>query len=134
MLLAGAAVFAGLVICFVLKILRSLGSPGLSSRYPASSEPQGQRYAGQTIAIGAVRHRLSGTLVIAQAGLYVKGAIASQPSFIPWDEIRSVRESRIFQKRAVELSIGDPEVGTVTLYPELFESIRPHLQTAHLIS
>jgi hypothetical protein len=30
----------------------------------------------------------------------------------------------------VELSIGSPEVGTVTVYPELFEPMRPYLAEA----
>jgi len=121
---------AGLAIWLVLKILRSLGGNSLARGYAAAAEPLGRRFTGQTIAIGAVRHRLSGTVVIGPAGLYCKGAIVSQPALIPWADVRSARDSRIFLKPAVELSIGNPEVGTITVYPELFEPMRPYLAEA----
>ena len=118
---------AGLVIWLVLKILRGLGGNSLARGYAAAAEPPGRRFTGQTIAIGAVRHRLSGTVVIGPAGLYVRGAIVSRPALIPWPDVRSARDARIFQRQAVELSIGNPEVGTVTVYPDLFEPMRPYL-------
>jgi hypothetical protein len=121
---------AGLVLWLVLKILRGLGGNSLASRYAVAAEPPGRRFTGQTIAIGAVRHRLSGTMVIGPAGLYVKGAIVTQPALIPWRDVRSAHESRIFQKQAVELSIGSPEVGKITVYPDLFEPMRPYLAEA----
>ena len=119
---------AGAVLWLVLKLLSALGGTArLAARYGAAAEPPGTRYSGQTIAIGAVRHRHSGTLVIGPAGLYVTGAIASKPVLIPWTEVSAVRDAKIFQRRAMKLFIGNPQVGTITVYPDLFEPMRPYL-------
>jgi len=46
---------------------------------------------------------------------------------IPWTEVSAVRDARIFQRRAMKLFIGNPQVGTITVYPDLFEPMRPYL-------
>jgi hypothetical protein len=121
---------SGLVIWLVLRILGGLGGNCLAGRYAVAAAPQGLAFTGQTIAIGAVRLRHSGTVVIGPAGLYVKGAIVARPALIPWSDVRAVRQSKIYQRPAVELSIGEPEVGTVTVYPDLFAAMRPYLAAA----
>jgi hypothetical protein len=50
-----------------------------------------------------------------------------QPILIPWSEVKQVRETVLYWQRAMRLSIGVPEVATVTLQMNLFDLVRPYL-------
>jgi hypothetical protein len=110
---------------------RASGLTKLAERYPANHQPEGQKYTKQTLQIGAVRFRKSVTVYINPEGLYVWAhPIFSNypPIFIPWSEVKRTQESSIYGGRAMLLSIGDPQMGTIRVKMGLFRLIETHLK------
>ena len=110
---------------------RLSGYDQLKKRYPASGKLEGPAYARQTVQIGPVRYRRCVTVHISDRGLYLQPRILLTrypPVLIPWDEIKRVTDSRIYWARAKRLSIGEPEVGTVTVPMGLYALIQPRLR------
>jgi hypothetical protein len=101
----------------------------LAERYPAPHEPEGGDWTGQTVKIGAVRYRRCVTVGTDPEGLFLGVCPPlgrARKLLIPWDEIREVREARLYGRQGIHLSIGEPEVGEITMYRELFERMREH--------
>jgi hypothetical protein len=48
-----------------------------------------------------------------------------KPLLIPWERINGLREGSLHWKKTVILSIGDPEIGTVTVFEDLYKKIGP---------
>jgi hypothetical protein len=107
------------------------GLTGLAQRYPVTQPPAGATLAKQTVKVGAVRYRRCVDVSVGAGGLY----LGVHPPFleqgdvlIPWEEIKGARKTRLYSRRAVRLSIGEPEFGSVTLYKALYEQVAPYLQ------
>ena len=120
-----------LAIVGMLRIFgRVSGLNRLAQAYPALSTPAGPTLAGRTVQIGAVRYRRCVTVHVSDAGLYlwVRPVLSRhQPILIPWSEVKQVRETMLYWQRAMRLSVGMPEVATVTLLMDLFTLVSPHL-------
>jgi hypothetical protein len=102
----------------------------LAERYPAGDAPEGAKHTKQTVQVGAVRYRRCVTVCLSPQGLYVWARpILSKypPILIPWDEIQHIQETRLYWERAMQLSVGSPQVGTITVQKRLFELIQPYL-------
>jgi len=109
---------------------RISGLTALAKHYPALSRPEGVERARQTVKVGVVRYRRCVTLVVSSSGLYlwVRPVLSRYTSvLIPWREVREILPTRLYGRRAVRLSIGNPEVGAVIVYEALFKVIQPHL-------
>ena len=109
---------------------RVSGLNRLAQAYPAPHTPTGPTLTGRTVQIGAVRYRRCVTVNVSEAGLYlwVRPVLSQhQPILIPWSEVKQVRETVLYWQRAMRLSIGMPELATVTLQMNLFDLVRPYL-------
>ena len=114
---------------------RGSGWNRLLPKYGANAEPPGARLTGQTIKVGAVRWRLCVTVVLADRGLYLhpRPALGSvlggpRPLLVPWADLRRPRDGHLYVGwRAVELSVGDPELASLTVPLALYEQMRPRI-------
>ncbi len=141
LLLAGLvpflAAFAALLATTLLAMVgmfrvfgRVSGLNRLAQAYPAPSVPQAPTLTGRTVKVGAVQYRRCVTVGVSEAGLYlwVRPVLSKhQPVLIPWSEVKQVRETVLYWQRAMRLSIGMPEVATVTVLMNLFDMMRPYL-------
>ena len=102
----------------------------LAELYPALHDPEGLSHTNQTVQFGVVRYRRCVTVNISSDGffLWAHPPLCKQAKLlIPWDEIKQVRAARLYGRQGVYLSIGDPEIGDITVYRNLFELVRAHL-------
>ena len=110
---------------------RLSGFARFSERYPASGKLEGPAYARQTVQIGPVRYRRCVTVHVSDRGLYLQPRILLTrypPVLIPWDEIKGVTDTRIYWARAKRLSIGEPQVGAVSVQMGLYALIQSYLE------
>ena len=101
----------------------------LSSRYGTAAEPEGVVLKRQSLVAGSVVYRYLVTVVIAEAGLYlaVGGPLPRSPVLIPWEDFKVVTPAMLFWQKAVLVSIGAPQVSTLTLPMTLYDQMRSHL-------
>lgn len=107
------------------------GLNALAEHYPATHDPGGVSQTRQTVKIGVVRYRKYVTISIGTEGLFlwVRPPLGGQGRLlIPWDAIKQIREASLYGRQDVHMSIGDPEVGEITMYGDLFERVRTHLR------
>ena len=107
------------------------GLTGLAQRFPVTQLPTGAMLAKQTVKVESVRYRRCVAISVGERGLYLgvhPPLLVKGDMLIPWEEIKEARKTRLYSRRAVRLSIGDPEFGSVTLYEGLYEQVAPHLR------
>lgn len=137
-LAVGTLILLGLALVFLLpKILKNLGGRGrgwatLAEHFPASSRPSGELLKRQTIEVGRVVYKRCAMVGITPQGLYLEGnppfSSRIKPLFIPWEMVKGVREGTLYWEKTRILSIGEPEIGTVSFFSALFEKARPYLK------
>lgn len=131
--LAVAAVALRLLLPLVLAHFRggSGGWAALAASYAAAEEPAGELLRGRSIVAGVVLYRFCVTVGIAAPGLYLAAETPITPSpkplLIPWSAFRRVEPARLFWRKAALISLGDPQVGTLTMPTDLYARMRPHL-------
>jgi hypothetical protein len=104
----------------------------LSKRYATTMEPIGPKYTMQTIKVGAVRWKFCTTVIFNQQGIYLhvgaRPAIVFsklQPLLIPWVELKNPRRGWLYLGwKAVELSVGEPEIAVITFPLNLYDEIQ----------
>ena len=111
------------------------GYDDLAVRFPCASEPEGPRWDRQCVEFGAtMRYDWCTTLVVTQAGLYIQARPPAQgvqaAIFVPWREIRDARPVRLYWRRAVRLTCGEPPAGKVTLWQPVWDVAGPLWQAA----
>jgi len=107
------------------------GLTSLTQRYPAVQPSTGATLAKQTVKVGSVRYRRCVAVSIGEGGLYLgvhPPLLEQGDMLIPWDEIKRAQRARLYSRKAVRLSIGEPEFGSITLYDGLYKRVAPHLQ------
>ena len=107
------------------------GLSKLFEHYPATHDPGGVSQIKQTVKFGVVRYRKCVTVrfVIEGLFLWVRPPLGRYKQLlIPWDEIKRVGGTSLYGRQGVHMSIGDPEVGEITVYRDLFELIRTFLR------
>ena len=127
-------VLAGLVFFVVALAMRLSGRASgwaeLAKRYPAQEPPVGEEFAWQTVRVGIVRYRHSVRVIVAPEGLWLSMQLQLAkfpPLYIPWEEIKGTQNTRLYSRKAVQLSIGEPPAGTIAVYVKLFEAMSPYL-------
>ncbi len=103
----------------------------LIKHYPAPRDPGGVSRTKQTVQIGVVRYRRCVNVSIGTVGLFlwVRPPLGRQGRLlIPWGEIKQVRGARMYGRQGMRMSIGDPDVGKITMYRDLFELVRTYLR------
>ncbi len=124
-------VLAALVLLYAFAsqlIMWSSGLTRLAERYPVTHEPEGQTFTKQTVQVGAARWKNCVTVGVGPQGLYLavrRMLTRYPPILVPWDEIKGIQETKLYWQRAIQLSVGDPQVGTITVLTKLFEAIQP---------
>ncbi len=122
---------------------RGSGYAELARRFPADHEPQGQKFTGQHVRVGAVRWRFCTTIVFSPEGLYLAVMagvpVIGNPRFtghppvlIPWSEIREVRRTVLYWRRAVALTVGEPAVVTLAMYESFWPYIAQYVSVRPL--
>ena len=111
------------------------GYDTLAERYPCASEPEGARWDRQCAEFGgAMRYDWCTTIIVAKLGLYVRARPPAQgvqaAIFVPWSEIRDVRQVRLYWRRAVRLTCGEPPAGTITVWQPAWDAAGPLWQAA----
>jgi hypothetical protein len=102
----------------------------LVDKYPASTDPTGIKSTWQTVMIGPVVYRRCVTVHVSVEGLYLhmRPPLRSYPLlFIPWSEFSAVHSAILHWRKGLRLSVGRPEVATITCVGVLLQSIRPYL-------
>ncbi len=128
---AAIGAFSAAIYLFVVHVLRNAaGWRPLLALYRCDTQPAGNLLVRQTVAVGSVRLRRAGRLIIGPAGLYLRGGALGGAILVPWSHVVVVRNARIYRHPALELSIGAPEAGRISVSPELFQQIRPYLAQA----
>jgi hypothetical protein len=134
-----AVVLAGVGMIFALAALvlwlfagHGGGWRRLAQRFAAHRTPDGQRFVRQTVQVGTVVFKRCVTVIVSPSGLHLDaGAVArafgNAPLLIPWSEIRDEQRVRLHWQTAVRLSIGEPEIGVITLKSDLFQKVAPML-------
>ncbi len=110
---------------------RMSGWNKLTDRWGTKTEPPGTRLTRQTVKVGPVRWRFCVTMVLGEPGLYLRpspflGRI--QPILVPWPELKRPRDGHLYVGwKAVEMSIGDPEIAAITFPLALYERLTPRI-------
>jgi hypothetical protein len=111
---------------------RGGGWTRLAEHFPALSRPAGHLFKRQTVEVGRVAYKRCALVGISTEGLYLEGSVPFfsrlKPLCIPWDKVKGVREGSLYWRKTAILSIGEPEIGTITLFMDLFEQARPFLK------
>jgi hypothetical protein len=107
----------------------------LTQRYGTNIEPQGTKFKLQTIKVGVVRWRWCVTVVLSPQGMYLHLATGPAallgklpPVIIPWSEFKKPRKGRLYLGwKAVEMSVGEPEMVPITFPLMLYQQITGYL-------
>ena len=107
----------------------------LAERYACATEPEGTRWDHRCAELGGtIRYDWCTRLIVAQSGLYVQARPAAQgvqaASFVPWSEITYVRQVRLYWRRAVRLTRGEPPAGKITVWQPVWDAAGPLWQAA----
>ncbi|MBI4766116.1 MAG: hypothetical protein HY787_16210 [Deltaproteobacteria bacterium] len=135
---------AGILICLVIalvfllpKVLKNIGGQGrgwttLAEHFPTASQPPGELLKRQTIEVGQVVYKRCVRVGITPQGLYLDVNLPFssrlKPLLIPWEMVKGVREGTLYWEKTRILSIGEPEIGTISFFSTLVEKARPYLK------
>jgi hypothetical protein len=106
---------------------RLSGLERLIERYPATGRPDEQQRHWQTVQVGPVVYRRCVSLVLGPQGLYlhVRPILSAfRPVLVPWSEFRSASPAFLHWRDARRLVVGDPPVGSITVYGRVLEDLR----------
>jgi hypothetical protein len=125
------------ILFFLLpRLLKNLSGRGggwsrLAEKFPGPFQPEGAASHRQTIQVGAVAYKNCATMAFTPQGLYLEVKIPFfsrlTPLLIPWESILDLRGGTLYWRKTVTLSIGSPEIGTITVFQDLYEKMRPFI-------
>ncbi len=128
LLIASAALAAAIILSVVHLGRRAAGWPQLLRRFHSQTTPDGKPFCRQTVSVGSVRFRRAGNLIIGPPGVYLHGGMLGEAILVPWREISATRYVQLSGIPALELCIGSPETGRISVPPELLQEMRPYLK------
>jgi len=136
-LVALNVLFGIVCITILILILRKLlfnkkRIAALINAYHTSTQPEGNVYEKQTIALGRmVRYRKCTTVSFSPEGLFLSISFfggRQPPILIPWNEIARVTQTRLYGREALMLWVGTPLICIIKVYPSLFSMTEPYLK------
>ncbi|MCX6624005.1 MAG: hypothetical protein NTY38_23675 [Acidobacteria bacterium] len=131
-LIVSILALAGLADWVVVRIVyQTTGFERMAGRFRAAAEPEGLRFGDQTISVGAMRFRHCAMVIVGPSGFYLKAWAILPPLLIPWPDLHAPRNTVVRQRPVVELSVGSPVAGRISVFPELFAALEPYLTPAH---
>jgi hypothetical protein len=125
------------VVFLLPKLLKNLTGGGggwtlLAGRFQTPDQMPKEAYQRQTVQVGKVVYKRCTTVGIRPEGLFLESAgpftKGLKPLYIPWDQIRGIKEGKLYWEKIYILSIGEPELGTVSLFFNIFDKVRPYLK------
>lgn len=133
LILLGVAVLTALPFLLSWAMMRWFGNISglkrLAQHFPAAAPPEAL-YRKQRIAVGRVYFYRNAEIGITDRGLYlwVRPFLAKYaPLLIPWRELHNPQATLLRLIRAVRLTVGNPEVSTLTFTEDFFREIRGRL-------
>jgi hypothetical protein len=129
-----AAVGFGLALFFTITyFLRTISGWSTMAGYYAYQGPAPHNVLNrQTMMVGKVQYRNCMRFAVLPGGMYLQSCFNPQALLIPWGAFAGCRETSLYWQKAVLLTIGDPVIGTITLFKAHFEMCRKYL--SHLPS
>jgi hypothetical protein len=132
-----AALACGLLalVWLVLARLRRAGGwRKLAQVYATAAAAPAEVRPWQTVQVGRVIYRRCVNVGLTDTGLYLAltgpGRIMRQPALlIPWGAFAAAERATLYWRTAARLHIGQPTVGTVTVYGDLLSALRPWLSS-----
>lgn len=117
---------------FFARLFAGSGYAQLAERYATATEPVGQRFERQTVELGEhSRYKRCTRIVVTREGLYVKVMqvmLGGHPAvLVPWSDITAVKPVALYLKEARRLTVGDPPVGSITVWMSIFSVVEPFL-------
>jgi hypothetical protein len=114
---------------------RGAGWTVLVGKYATGTQPPPDALRRQTIQVGGVTYKNCATVGATADGLHLSLAspltaiaVKLQPLLIPWGDIASVGESKLQWQSVRILRIGTPQVGTVTVFADVYRQMEPFLR------
>ena len=105
------------------------GYDALAARFPGGPEPQGQRWEKQCAEFKTMRYDWCVTIVVTVEGLWLQARPPAQGTqaaiFVPWAEIREVRPTRLYWRKAAQLTCGEPAAGSITFRQPVWDTAGP---------
>jgi hypothetical protein len=137
----GAVVLALFLVALMFlfsRLLKNLGGGGggwgrLAEHFTASAQPAGESLSRQSVRVGSVVHKNCTTVGWSAQGLYLEAKSvfhSPKPLLIPWTQVARLSEGSLYWRKTIILSIGQPEIGTVAVFEDVFQRIRPFLPPA----
>ncbi|MBK7926053.1 MAG: hypothetical protein IPJ98_00750 [Bryobacterales bacterium] len=126
-ILAAIALWGALLWLGVRAVFARLsGWNRLAVRYPVTNPAPAWTWRGQTIQVGPVRYRNCVSAAATHACLHLRSpALFGFPALsIPWAELHSPAQVRVYRRDAIRLQAGRPPVGAISLPRELYDQIR----------
>lgn len=126
--------FSLLLYILLIRLFASRSGFGkLSQLYAVQRPPDGPARARQTLMVGAVQWKRCVTIATSPGGLYLKidPVMVRLPALlIPWSALRPLGKTLLYWQPAIRLSVGMPEVTTITVHRPLFDQMQPWLATS----
>ena len=112
---------------------RGSGYETLVERFGVDREPPPYALRRQTVMMDrTVAYRRCATLASLPEGLYFRidapGLRAQPAAIIPWGQIATVEQARLYRFPGVKLTIGTPRIASLTVYAGCCERLGPRLE------
>ena len=115
-------------------ILLKMGWADLVEKFKMREKFSGKRIGLISVSINFVNYQNCVILKYDEKGMYLNLLIFFRlfypPVYIPWTEIKDVRDKEIFLIKTTELIIGDPFVTTIKLRTRTWDKVRADYETA----
>ncbi len=107
----------------------------LAARFPGGPQPEGPTWQRRCVMFDkTMRYDWCVTIVVAADGLWLQARPPAQGTqaaiLVPWTEIGAVRPTRLYWRRAVCLSCGEPAAGVITVWQPVWDAAGPLWQAA----
>lgn len=115
------------IFFLVLFIITQRGWNRLVRKYHYSAEFDGTNFGVISAMINGVNYRNCLVVKYDDRGIYIKPVfmfrLIHKPVFIPFDEIKSIRDIKLFFIKYKELHIGEPGVAKMQIQESIFRKL-----------